>query len=90
MVNMEDYLYHCAGCQKPDTDYPDKEIWCEHECDFVVPRCRPLEYHKWARSDAYGIYTGIYCDKCYKNNYPYKRGRYHDPSYCGEQLEPDE
>ena len=28
-------------------------------------------------------------DKCYKNNYPYKRGRYHDPAYCGESLEAD-
>ena len=85
-----EYLYHCAGCHKPDKEYPNKEKWCEHTGELVVPRCRPLEYHKWSRNDAYGIYTGLYCDKCYKHNYPYKRGRYHDESYCGERIEPNE
>ena len=46
-------------------------------------------HHHWARCDSYGIYTGIYCDDCYKNNYPYKKGRYFDESYCGERLESD-
>jgi len=86
---MSEYLYHCSGCQKSDKDYPDKEIRCEHTGELYVPRCKPLEYHKWARNDAYGIYTGLYCDKCYKHNYPYKRDRYHDEAYCGERLEPD-
>ena len=45
--------------------------------------------HYWARCDSYGIYTGLYCDDCYKNNYPYKKGRYFDESYCGERLEAD-
>ena len=52
-----------------------------------IPRA---SYHHWARTDAYGIYTGLYCDKCYKDNYPYRRDRYHDESYCGERMEPDE
>ena len=50
---------------------------------------RPISYHDWARCDSYGIYTGLYCDNCYKNNYPYKRGRYLDEAYCGERLEGD-
>ena len=84
-----EYLYNCAGCQKPDKDFPDEEKRCEETGEFYVERCRPLDCHKWARNDAYGIYTGLYCDKCYKNNYPYKRGRYFDAAYCGESLEAD-
>ena len=103
-----DYLYHCAGCKKDDTEYPDKETkcnicegsghveetddgWCnmcDGEGEYVL-YCRPIAYHHWARNDAYGIYTGLYCDKCYKSNYPYKRGRYFDPAYCGESLDYD-
>lgn len=69
------YLYHCRGCRKPDKENS---------------RVSPVTYHKWARCDAYGIYTGLYCDKCYKSNYPYKRDRYYDEAYCGEKLYPDE
>ena len=25
-----EYLYHCAGCEKPDKDYPDEEKRSEH------------------------------------------------------------
>ena len=71
----KEYLYHCRGCQKADED------------NVMV---RPIEYHMWARNDAYGIYTGLYCDDCYKNNYPYRTDRYHDEAYCGERLEPNE
>jgi len=50
-----------------------------------------LTYHYWARSDAYGIYTGLYCDKCYDSDkYPYRRDRYYDPMDAGERLEPDD
>ena len=52
--------------------------------------CRPIAHHMWARNDAYGIYTGLYCDKCYKDNYPYRKDRYFDPAYAGERMEPDE
>ena len=34
------------------------------------------EHHPWVRVDAYGIYTGPYCDPCFKNNYPYRKDRY--------------
>ena len=111
-----EYLYHCSGCQKPDTDYPEgKQIECEI-CEGVGKvrdgegpldwctmcdghgeyelRLSTITHHRWYRNDAYGIATGMYCDGCYNSNdsdkYPYKKNRYHDPTYCGEQLEPDE
>ena len=51
-----------------------------------------VKYHDWARSDAYGIYTGLYCDKCYddSNIYTYRKDEYYDEGYAGEQLYPDE
>ncbi len=69
------YLYHCRGCEEPDKDNQ---------------RVSPIEYHMWARADAYGIYTGLYCDDCYKDNYPYRKDEYYDPAYAGERMEPDE
>ena len=85
----------CQWCEGTGSYYEDEEgyiivgkgNYCR-ECDGLGER----EYipktsdHHWARVDAYGIYTGIYCGKCYKSNYPYKSGRYFDPSYCGESL----
>ena len=69
------YLYHCRGCEEPAKDNQ---------------RVSPIEYHMWARADAYGIYTGLYCDDCYKDNYPYRKDEYYDPAYAGERMEPDE
>ena len=53
---------------------------------------RPIDYHNWARRDAYGIFTGIYCDDCYmdEDKYTYRKDAYFDPSYAGERLYPDE
>ena len=83
-----EYKFHCSGCKKPDKDFPISfDNYDYGEPIYNAPR---VSEHKWARNDAYGIYTGLYCDKCYKHNYPYKRGRYHDESYCGERLEPNE
>jgi len=50
-----------------------------------------IDYHEWSRCDYYGIPTGVYCDDCYENNYPYKKDRYPTMEYdgYGEQLEPD-
>ena len=96
------YLYHCKGCLNPDKEYPNKKIECEEckgtggdcwECEgygTYTLYCRPIAHHTWARNDAYGIYTGLYCDKCYKDNYPYRRDRYYDPAYAGERMNPDE
>ena len=76
MMN-NDYLYHCSGCEKPDKENV---------------RVSPIQYHNWARTDAYGIYTGLYCDKCYDdpNKYTYRKDEYYDPAYAGERLEPNE
>ena len=41
------------------------------------------------RFDAYGMSTGHYCENCYENNYPYRRDRYYDPSFCGERMDDD-
>ena len=84
----KEYLFHCAGCQKPDKEYPIR--FQDYEVGEPIYNTPKVEYHKWARVDAYNIYTGLYCDKCYKHNYPYKRDRYYDKSYCGESLEPNE
>ena len=48
--------------------------------------------HQWARTDAYGMYTGLYCHKCYKDTtkYTYRKDRYFDEGYAGERLEPED
>ena len=49
-----------------------------------------LIYHYWARNDAYGLYTGLYCDSCYKSDrYPYRKDNYYDPAYAGERMDED-
>ena len=65
-------------------------VECKGEnCQKKSEMTRPITYHMWARNDSYGIYTGLFCDNCYDNNYPYKKDRYFDESYCGERLEED-
>ena len=47
-------------------------------------------HHPWARSDAYGIYTGIYCDECYDSDkYPYKKYAYESELEYGERIDPE-
>ena len=66
----------CRGCEKKN----------KYDLDSF-----PIKYHMWARNDAYGIYTGIYCDDCYdSDSYPYRKDNYFDPAYCGERMEPDD
>ena len=69
----------------------------EEECPFCLGDGKymdwvKVDYHKWSRSDAYGIYTGLYCDDCYDdpNIYPYRKDNYFDPGYAGESLEPED
>ena len=81
-----DYLYHCRGCGKPDKEnLGDTGEWTHY-------RVSPITNHMWARADAYGIYTGLYCDKCYDDphKYTYRKDEYYDPAYAGERMEPDE
>ena len=60
---------------------------CKKEEDWVSP----IRYHMWARNDVYGIYTGLYCEKCYDNPeiYTYRKDEYFDEAYAGERLEED-
>ena len=46
-------------------------------CEKKEEGIRPITHHWWARSDYYGIFTGLYCDDCYNSDkYPYKKDRY--------------
>ena len=62
---------------------------CKKESEDPYVRTGGL-HHFWQRNDAYGIYTGLYCDGCYGSNdsskYPYKKDRYFDEAYAGESL----
>ena len=90
MERDREHLYHCGGCGKGDKDYPIKFDDYGHEQE-IMNTPESIEYHQWARSDAYGIYTGLYCDKCYKdsNIYTYRKDEYFDPAYAGERMEED-
>ena len=85
-----EYQFHCSGCHKPDKDFPVE--FGDYEMGAPIYNAPRVTEHMWARNDAYGIYTGLYCDKCYNDphKYTYRRDRYHDEAYCGERMEPDE
>jgi len=59
---------------------------CKAETDMH----RPIGQHWWARCDAYGIFTGIYCDDCYNSGdsslYPYHKGSYQHLLEHGEHI----
>ena len=80
----------CGGTGLEDENGFQDDCWkCGGRGRYKL-HCRPIKYHMWARQDAYGIYTGLYCDKCFKDNYPFRKDRYFDPAYAGERLEPEE
>ena len=88
----KEYAFSCRGCQKPDKNFwydDEMEIVSDDDFPFNTPT---VEFHKWSRADAYGIFTGLYCDKCYDNPniYTYRKDEYYDEGYAGEQLYPDE
>ena len=59
-------------------------------CNEETEMHRPIGEHWWARYDAYGIFTGVYCDKCYNSDkYPYRKDEYYDPAYAGERMDED-
>ena len=43
---------------------------CKKESDEYA---HPITFHYWARTDYNGLFTGVYCDKCYNNQekHPY-------------------
>ena len=86
---MERKVY-CRGCKKPDKEFPNR--FDDYEYGEPVYNAPKTSEHMWARADAYGIYTGLYCDKCYDDphKYTYRKDEYHDPAYAGERMEPDE
>ena len=84
---------HCNGTGRGNDIFQDEPEECG-ACDgygAYTARVSPLEYHEWARSDAYGIYTGLYCHKCYEDQekYTYRKDRYHDKGYAGERMDED-
>ena len=86
-----DYLYHCNGCGKADENYPVK--FDDYEVGQEISNTPiNIEHHEWARNDAYGFFTGLFCHKCYNDSeqYTYRKDRYFDESYVGERLEPEE
>jgi len=66
----------------------------DREITYNCRGCKEETDNKYEleRCDAYGIYTGLYCDKCYDDpqKYTYKKDRYFDPAYAGERLEEEE
>ena len=86
----------CDECLGEDVgmfvDADTGECWkCNGDGKYLA-RVSQIDYHQWARSDAYGIYTGLYCDKCYKdsNIYTYRKDEYFDPAYAGERMEDED
>ena len=98
-VESDDFQQYCNDyCEeKSDMELLDKildeipDARCQgNGCGEMSEGIKPITYHQWARTDHYGIYTGLYCDKCFKDNYPYRRDDYFDPAYAGERLEPED
>ena len=71
-----------------------KEMTYCRGCNKEEDIHRPIDEHFWARRDAYGIYTGIYCDDCYNSNdpdkYPYRKRSYQHLLEHGEVIWPEE
>jgi len=79
--STDDQCYTCDGTGEVESTYCGS-------CQAEAMMTRPIDYHQWARKDAYGIFTGLYCDDCYddEEKYPYRKDDYFDPSYAGERL----
>ena len=87
----KDYMFKCSGCHKSDKTYWYNDEG-KPEADSELYGYPTIEHHYFRRQDYYGIYTGLYCDKCYNDPfvYTYRKEDYYDPAYAGERLEPDE
>lgn len=64
-------------------DYLNEPIKCGGGCGKSNPR---ETIGIWKRQDAYGIFTGYYCDECYESDrYPFRKDRYdHDDAPLDE------
>ena len=90
--NKEIECDECKGSGKLTDSYDSiSECWKCNGYGVYMP-FMSIGCHQWARSDAYGIYTGLYCDKCYKdsNIYTYRKDEYFDPAYAGERMEDED
>lgn len=66
----------------------DNEIPCRnyHTCNSTTNN---PSANVQLRHDAYGLPTGYYCEKCFENNYPYRKDRYYDYANAGELFDED-
>ena len=61
-----------------------------NECEATTESISKPSQSQWARKDSYGIFTGVYCDKCYNSSkYTYRKDNYFDTAYAGERLDND-
>lgn len=79
-----------SGIENTEEDTQEDCFVCDGRGNYVR-KLHSITEHRWARNDAYGIYTGLFCDKCYEDpsKYTYRKDRYHDEAYCGERLDED-
>lgn len=74
-----DFLEYGASMEFSEDGYYLEEV--------LICRCGSEEDVD-ERCDAYGFYTGDWCDSCYNSDkYPYRKDRYHDFLDAGEHLE---
>lgn len=70
----------------------DHCVYCNDPFVRCHGGCGKLQAHEtrnvWRREDAYGIFTGYYCDDCYDSpRYPYRKDRYeHDDAPIDEDY----
>jgi len=92
---MNNDEFYCINCdQMLDKDQYDSEVCpaCGEHPSIRVFHCQGKNCNSkdtQPREDAYGLFTGHYCDDCYENNYPYRKDAYYDPAYAGEHLDYD-
>jgi hypothetical protein len=72
------------------TDKEAHDLTAITNCQGCGTETIAFVHHAWNREDAYGIPTGLWCDKCYNGDaYPFRKDDYFDPAYAGERLEED-
>jgi hypothetical protein len=75
------------------TKIDHEEVQCDgRNCKNVDqwPTNRRVTDHHWMRRDYHGLPTGLYCDDCFENNYPYRKDDYSDDMIAnGECMNDD-